>query len=104
MIRLPLKDGREWTMPPEFEKLLMEQYHDVPEEMRKAMIWLEANPHRRKTLRGIRQFCVNWLNNAGKLRPATATQKSLSIVRGESSSRQAMPAYVREMIANLRKR
>jgi hypothetical protein len=104
VVRLPLKDGREWQMPPEFEKLLMEQYFDVPTEMRKAMIWLEANPQRRKTLRGIRQFCVNWLNNAGKLRPATAPQNSLSIQRVERSDKTAMPQHVKDMINQLKRK
>ena len=87
-------------MPDEFEKLLMEQYFDVSTEMRKAMIWLEANPHRRKTARGIRQFCVNWLNNAGKLRPALTTSNSL--MRTESTQRTAMPDSVRQALVRKR--
>jgi hypothetical protein len=33
-------------------------------EFDKAIAWLEANPTRQKTLRGMPKFCVSWLNRA----------------------------------------
>ena len=35
---------------------------DIMQELRKMAGWLEANPTRRKTLRGIRPFIVGWLS------------------------------------------
>lgn len=37
---------------------------DVPGECRKAFTWIEANPERRKTAKGMPAFLVNWLNRA----------------------------------------
>lgn len=37
---------------------------DVMAECRKALSWLNANPGRRKTVRGMPAFLVNWLNRA----------------------------------------
>lgn len=37
---------------------------DIPIEARKALAWIQANPGRRKTDRGMLAFLVNWLNRA----------------------------------------
>jgi len=37
---------------------------NVEAEMRKALAWVEANPERRKTARGMKRFLTRWLNNA----------------------------------------
>lgn len=37
---------------------------DVTTECRKALGWIESNPQKRKTARGMGAFLVNWLNNA----------------------------------------
>lgn len=37
---------------------------DIKAEARKALAWVDANPGRRKTDRGMRAFLVNWLNRA----------------------------------------
>lgn len=37
---------------------------DVLAECQKAMVWLSANPSKRKTSMGMPRFLVNWLNNA----------------------------------------
>jgi hypothetical protein len=81
-IKLPLRDGDDWEMPPSFEMELNDHFMDVQTELSKARLWLLANPHRRKTKRGIRTFCLNWLNRAGKIRPAIA--KPVSLVRIEA--------------------
>ncbi len=36
----------------------------VVDELRKALAWLEANPTRRKTDRGMARFLVGWLNKS----------------------------------------
>lgn len=37
---------------------------DVPQQLRSMRSWLEANPTRRKTERGMRRFVVSWLSKA----------------------------------------
>lgn len=37
---------------------------DVEAEVRKAVAWLNANPDKRKTAKGMPRFLVNWLNNS----------------------------------------
>lgn len=37
---------------------------DVEAECRKAWAWLDANPSRLKTARGMKRFLVGWLNRA----------------------------------------
>lgn len=78
MIVLPIRDG-DWEMPIQFETVLRDHYYDVPEEMTKAKVWLLANPHRKPTIKGVRRFCVNWLNRGKKLRPVTAPVSSKSV-------------------------
>ncbi len=36
----------------------------VGDELRKALAWLQANPTRRKTDRGMARFLVGWLNKS----------------------------------------
>ena len=80
-MRFPLRNGEQWELPPTFEQELNEHFHDVQQELAKARLWLVANPHRQKTAIGMRRYCLNWLNRAGKLRPSLA--KPVSIVRTE---------------------
>lgn len=40
---------------------------DVREECQKAWLWLEANPGKRKTARGMPRFVLGWLNRAAQL-------------------------------------
>jgi hypothetical protein len=39
---------------------------DCLTEMRKALVWVQANPQRRKTPTGMEDFLVGWLNKAGR--------------------------------------
>lgn len=63
-ITLPLNDGTEYPVT-------VEQCHewaglypavDVIQQLRQMRGWLNANPNRRKTRRGINAFVVNWLS------------------------------------------
>lgn len=61
----PTKGG-EWT-PDAVRVFRWEQLYrqlDVQQELRKAAAWLEANPTRRKTDRGMPKFLVGWFNRA----------------------------------------
>lgn len=52
---------------------------DVPQEIRKMIGWLNANPAKRKTRRGIKNFVNSWLSReqdkGGKNRPVYGTGK-----------------------------
>lgn len=64
VIGLPLNDGTEFPVS-------VEQLHewkslypavDVMQQLRSMRGWLDANPTRRKTIRGIKAFVVRWLS------------------------------------------
>lgn len=64
VIGLPLNDGTEFPVS-------VEQLHewkglypavDVMQQLRSMRGWLDANPKRRKTIRGIKAFVVRWLS------------------------------------------
>lgn len=64
VIGLPLNDGTEFPVS-------VEQFHewkslypavDVMQQLRSMRGWLDANPTRRKTIRGIKSFVVRWLS------------------------------------------
>jgi hypothetical protein len=62
-ISLPLKDGSEYGIPYD----LGEHYEamfpniNVAQEFCSMLVWLEGNPSRRKTKRGMSRFIANWL-------------------------------------------
>ena len=64
---LPLKSG-DWT--PTLDQLVhwTDAYPglDVERELAKMLAWLNANPRKRKTARGMPRFVVNWLNRASR--------------------------------------
>lgn len=67
-IRLPLKDGTEFVLPKDWLDTLAEAYPDVsiPEQAAQARAWLESNPQKKKTRRGIKRFFNGWLTIAQK--------------------------------------
>jgi predicted phage replisome organizer len=67
VITLPLAaKGKEYSITQKDIDLWQEDYPgiDVYTEIRKMHAWLDANPSKRKTQKGIRRFIVSWLNNA----------------------------------------
>lgn len=58
--------GRTFSLSHEEVNRLKELFDaiDVERELRKALAWLEASPERRKTVRGMKRFLVNWLSRA----------------------------------------
>jgi uncharacterized protein YdaU (DUF1376 family) len=67
---------------------------DVMAECRKASAWIEANPERRKTAKGMSAFLVNWLNRAadrGGVRVSGPEVKS-SIPSAEETRRRYLSA------------
>lgn len=55
---------------------------DVMQQLRNMRGWLEANPTRRKTKRGIKRFIVNWLgkeqNRSGPSRASPAQPRTFA--------------------------
>ena len=46
---------------------------DVKQEFKKAALWCESNPSKRKTLNGIKRFLTNWMNG---VKPQAPQKKS----------------------------
>jgi hypothetical protein len=68
-----LKSGRDWEPDPIDVTLWQSAYPgiDVKQELAKMAAWCDAQPaYKRKTERGIKRFCVNWLSRA---RPQSST-------------------------------
>lgn len=66
VIDLPLNDGSKRGITQEEVDHWKALYPavDVMQELRKMVGWLEANPSRRKTKRGVGQFVTSWLSKA----------------------------------------
>ena len=70
---------------------------DVPQALREMRAWLDANPDRRKTKRGMRAFVVRWLgreqDKGGNGQPARAPPRLVS--KQDQSIAAAMAATER---------
>ena len=66
MPAMTLNDGTMWAPTDEQVQKWIELYPavDVPQELNAMVGWLDANPKRRKTSRGIATFCNSWLKRA----------------------------------------
>ena len=66
MPMMQLNDGSCWEPDPEQVDKWIDLYPavDVPQELNAMAGWLDANPTRRKTKRGIARFCNSWLQRA----------------------------------------
>lgn len=78
VISLPLNDGTDFTVSAEQCQEWAGLYPavDVIQQLRAMRGWLDANPSRRKTARGIRNFVVRWLSKeqdrgGGRKKPET---------------------------------
>jgi hypothetical protein len=62
-------DGKEWQVPPGLMKDLVIIYGEktVEQELLKAHAWLEADPARRKTQRGMGRYLNGWLSRASSM-------------------------------------
>lgn len=58
-----LENGSLWEMTEDQSAMLTAKFPrlDVAQECRHAAAWLEANPTRRKTARGMMRFLVSWM-------------------------------------------
>lgn len=69
---------------------------DVPGECRKAHGWIEANPRRRKTARGMPKFLFGWLERAQNRAPAApyAGGRNGTVQIQPTASQQRTPALL----------
>lgn len=65
-ILLPLVDKTEYDVPLSKIEQWKQAYPavNVEQELQKMIAWLNANPARKRTRRGIERFVVSWLNRA----------------------------------------
>lgn len=63
------QDGKDWQVPPGLMKDLVIIYGEktVEQELWKAHAWLEADPKRRKTPRGMGRYLNGWLSRASSM-------------------------------------
>lgn len=63
------QDGKQWKVPPGLMKDLVIIYGEktVEQELLKAHAWLEADPKRRKTQRGMGRYLNGWLSRASSM-------------------------------------
>lgn len=71
-----------WTLPLVRYEELREAFPalDLEAELRKALLWLNTNPEKKKTARGMGRFLYNWLSNAQN-RPRLAATPAPSAPR-----------------------
>lgn len=80
-ILLPLVDGTDYNVPCSKIKLWSEAYPavDVRAELKKMIAWLDANPKKKKTSKGIARFITGWLereqNRGGRFRQQSAPEE-----------------------------
>ena len=69
--------GGSWTLDEKRLGIWRDLYPDlnVDQECRKAWAWLDANPMKRKTARGMPRFLVAWLNRAQPAPPETRADR-----------------------------
>lgn len=86
---LPLNDKSNYDVPIEKMSKWKQAYPavDVEQELKKMIVWLDSNPNKKKTHRGIDRFINNWLEraqNRGGYFPYTES-KNRQEVKNESS-------------------
>lgn len=61
-----LNNGENWEPTPKDVDKWKDLYPtvDVEQEIRSMSGWLDTNPKKRKTPRGVKRFCVSWLARA----------------------------------------
>ena len=77
-IRFPLSDGTERIVTTfegeHFERMFPNL--NVAQEFCAMLVWLECNPSRRKTKRGINRFIASWLIRAAQRQEAPSKVRS----------------------------
>lgn len=66
LLVMPCTGGRSWTVTRGYLDGVRDAYPgiDLLSECRKAKVWLEANPRRKKTYTGMKAFLTSWFSRA----------------------------------------
>ncbi len=99
---LPLNNGDYWHVTQEMFDEWVRLYPavDVLQELRKMVGWLDSNPKRKKTAKGIKSFCNSWLaRTQDRGRPAIKAVNTIN--KDYSTSQDAKRA---ELIKQFRER
>lgn len=93
-MKAPLKDGTSFECDAEVVAWLLHRYpnHDVLACLREAVAWLEANPKRRKTERGMRRFLAAW---CARTPPVRGNGSRMDVRPAAPPAREAHPAWWR---------
>lgn len=85
-ILLPLNDKSFYDVPLDKIALWKETYPavDIEQEIRRMAAWLDSNPTRRKTRRGINRFINSWLSREQD-RGGSKSQKEVSMASGANA-------------------
>lgn len=99
-ILLPLNDKTAYDVPEPKISMWSETYPavDVRQELRKMAAWLDSNPTKRKTRRGIERFINSWLSRQQD-RGGTYGQRQQAA--GQPPVSAELPREYREMYENL---
>lgn len=87
-ILLPLLDGTFYEVPEDKLNKWGEAFPavDIVQELRKMYLWLESNPKKRKTRRGVERFIYGWLeraqNKGGNIKANSNTNTFVDDMRG----------------------
>lgn len=101
-ILLPLNDKTTYDVPEPKISMWAETYPavDVRQELRKMAAWLDSNPTKRKTRRGIERFINSWLSRQQD-RGGTYGQRQQA--SGQPPASAELPREYQEMYADLGK-
>lgn len=102
-ILLPLNDKTAYDVPEPKISMWAETYPavDIRQELRKMAAWLDSNPTKRKTRRGIERFINSWLSRQQD-RGGTYGQRQQA--SGQPPAGSELPREYREMYEELEKR
>lgn len=79
LLVMPCTGGRSWTVTRGYLDGVRDAYPgiDLLSECRKAKVWLEANPRRKKTYTGMKAFLTSWFSRAQNHQGGAAYAQSM---------------------------
>lgn len=92
---LPCEDGSEYTYPEKYLATARKAYPlvDIPLQIVRARAWLEANPTKKKTRRGMTKFLNSWLDDKQQRAEASRAKDAPPQTTGsEITAEQMLPA------------
>ena len=100
---LPCKDGTEYTYQEKYLVTARKAYPlvDIPLQIVRARAWLEANPTKKKTRRGMTKFLNSWLADKQQRAETSRAKDALpQTTGGDITPEQMLPAkWARNVVA-----